>query len=314
MSLRVEGIWKSYDERPVLRGLDLEVAPGEVYGLVGPNGCGKSTFLQVVAGLLATDRGRVLDGASPPLGIDRARMGFVPQEPALYPRLSCVETLRFFGHVYGVARRDLPGRIESAIRATGLGLYRTARTETLSGGWRQRLSLAAALVHEPELLVLDEPTTGLDVQVRDAVWALVGSLASKGAAVLLSSHSLEEAESHCHRVGILDGGRIVAEGSPAALRRRVPAAQVAEVEAADAGALLERSREHGWGVRTAKGRWLLFLPESTTLPEVAAELTGLPIRSLSLRSANLEDVFREVVEGSGAQPVGENAETGNIVA
>ncbi len=294
MNLRLEGVWKSYGARPVLQGIDLEVSPGEIYGLLGTNGSGKSTALQIMAGLLPPDRGRVLHGGRGVCDATRARLGFAPQEPALYPQLSCVETLRFFGGVYGVPRQELRGRVETAIRSTGLEPYRRVRTQALSGGWRQRLSLAVSLVHRPHLLVLDEPTTGLDVEVRQEVWQLVGSLADMGTSVVLASHSLEESEAHCHRVGILNGGRTAAEGSPGDLRRLIPAAEVAEVDVGDSEGLLARSRLHGWGVRRRGACWLLLLGSPTTLPELAQDLTGLRIRSLSLRSVTLEDVFVEV--------------------
>jgi ABC-2 type transport system ATP-binding protein len=221
----------------------------------------------------------------------RARLGFAPQEPALYPQLSCVETLRFFGGVYGVPRRDLRDRVETVIRSTGLEPYRHVRARALSGGWRQRLSLAASLVHQPHLLVLDEPTAGLDVEVRHQVWHLIGSLADLGTSVILASHSLPEADAHCHRVGILIRGRIVAEGSPEDLRRIISAAEIAEVDVENAEGLLARSRKHGWGVRRRGERWLLLLGSPTTLPDLAQDLTGLQLRSLSLRPVTLEDVF-----------------------
>lgn len=297
MSLRVEGVYKNYGANPVLRGIDLEVVPGEIYGLLGPNGSGKSTALQVVAGLLPADSGQVTVGGQRLSNAARAGLGFVPQEPALYPRLSCVETLRFFGRVYGVTRRDLRTRVEIAIRSTGLEPYRAVRAQALSGGWRQRLSLAAALVHDPDLLVLDEPTTGLDIEVRYELWELIDSLADRGTSVLLASHSLEEAESHCHRIGILDEGRIAAEGSPQELRDLIPATEIAELEVEDTAALLARISERGWDVRRLGGHWLLLLPSRTTLPELAQEFSGLPLRSLSLRSVKLEDAFLQVTGG-----------------
>lgn len=301
MSLRVEGVWKSFGAHPVLRGVDLEVAPGEVYGLLGPNGSGKSTALQVVAGLLPADRGRVTVAGLRLSNAARARLGFVPQAPALYPRLSCVETLRFFGRVHGLARGNLRRRVEVAIRSTGLEQYRTVRAEALSGGWRQRLSLAASLVHEPELLVLDEPTTGLDIEVRYDVWEILGLLANRGTSVLLASHALEETEAHCHRVGILAGGRIVAEGSPEEVRRLVPAAEIAEIDVEEGEALLAHSRERGWELRRRGSRWDLLLRDRTTLQKLARDLGGLPVRSLSLRPVSLKDAFREVT-GEGEPP------------
>jgi ABC-2 type transport system ATP-binding protein len=211
-----------------------------------------------------------------------------------------VETLRFFGGVYGVPRPDLKGRVETVVRSTGLEPYRGVRVHSLSGGWRQRLSLAAALVHQPSLLVLDEPTTGLDVEVRSEIWRLIGSLADQGCSVFLSSHNLREIETHCHTVGILNKGRIAAQGTPEELRRLVPAVEIAEVDVEDGSGLPARSRERGWGLRERGDRWLLLLEEHTTLPELAHELTSFSLRSLSLRPVRLEDVFLEVTSEPAA--------------
>lgn len=302
MSLRLEGVWKSYGTRPVLRGIELEVQPGEVYGLLGQNGCGKTTVLEIAAGLRSVDQGRVLVGGQPLSAAQRARLGFVPQHPALYPTLTCEETLRFYGRVYGVPRKLLEGRVEGAIRSACLGPYRSARAESLSGGWKQRLSLAAALVQEPELLILDEPVTGLDPEVRQDVWHVITSLAARGSAVILSTHGLDDTEAHCGRVGILSAGRIEAQGSPEALRRLIPATQIAELDADGVSELLGDGAERGWQLRRRGSRWCLLLKRRTTLQALAQELGGLQLRSLSLRSVNLEDAFLEVTQqGSAVQ-------------
>ena len=297
MILQLEGIWKNYGAHPVLQGTDLEVGPEEIYCLLGPNGSGKSTALHIVAGLLTADRGQVLEGGRKISNTTRSHLGFVPQEPALYPRLSCVETLRFFGGVNGVPRQDLKGRVEAVMSSTGLEPYREVRVQALSGGWRQRLSLAASLVHQPSLLVLDEPTTGLDVEVRGEIWRLIGSLADQGSSVFLSSHNLPEIEAHCHRVGILKGGRIAAQGSPEELRRLIPAVEIAEVDVKDGPAFVAKSKERGWELRESGDRWLLLLKSHTTLPELAQVLTDFSLRSLSLRPVTLEDAFLEVTSG-----------------
>ena len=298
--VRAEGVWKAYDgDEPVLRGLDLAVFPGEIYGLLGPNGSGKSTAIHVLVGLLPADQGHIRITGRPLSRAVRRRVGYVPQEPALYPRLTCLETLRFFGRVHGLTSSELDARVEATITSTGLEPYRTTRAEALSGGWRQRLSVAAAIVHDPTLLVLDEPTTGLDVDVRYALWDLFDSLARGGTSVLLASHSLEETETHCHRVGILDGGRIGAEGSPEELTPLVPARAIAEIGVDEPEGLVERGEAHAWDVRRRGGRWLRYLSDEPSLTSLALELEGLPVRSLSVRGVSLEDVFLEVTGAHG---------------
>lgn len=311
MRLQFEGVWKSYDVHPVLRGVDLEVQPGEVYGLLGRNGCGKSTVLEIAVGLRSADRGRVLVDGHALSAAQRARLGFVPQRPALYPALTCEETLRFYGRVYGVPQSLLGDRVENAMRSARLGPYRAARTESLSGGWRQRLSLAAALVHDPELLVLDEPATGLDTEVRRDVWQVIESLAGRGTAVILSTHGLDDTESHCRRVGILSEGRVTAQGSPEALKRMIPAAQVAELDGEGIPEFLGDGGRPGWSLRRRGDRWCLLLTTPTTLQRLAQELAGLRLRSLSLRPVSLEDAYLELTwRGSATQDHGPDAQLG----
>jgi ABC-2 type transport system ATP-binding protein len=149
---------------------------------------------------------------------------------------------------------------------------------------------------------LDEPTTGLDVDVRYGLWSLIDTLARRGTSVLLASHSLEETESHCHRIGILDGGRIVAEGSLETLYRLVPARAVAEIGLEEPEGLLARGRERAWDVRQRGARWLRYLAKDTTLTSLARDLEGLPVRSLSVRAVSLEDAYLEVTRAPDGQP------------
>jgi ABC-2 type transport system ATP-binding protein len=220
MVLHVEGVEKSYGTVHALRGIDLDVAAGEIIGLVGPNGAGKTSLVSIVAGLRRPDRGRVVVD-----GIDVARhpdavgphLGLAPQELAVYPTLSVFQNVQLFGELAGLRGRDLRTRIAETAEALGLTELMKRRADSLSGGQKRRLHTAMALVHRPPLLLLDEPTTGADVESRNALLALVGRLAAEGAAVCYSTHYLPEVESLGASVVIIDHGQVIARGSIADL-------------------------------------------------------------------------------------------------
>jgi len=230
MVLRVEGLEKSYGTVRALRGIDLEIEAGEIVGLVGPNGAGKTSLVSIVAGLRRPDAGRVVVD-----GIDVARhpddvgphLGLAPQEMAVYPTLTVFQNIQLFGELAGMRGRDLRTRIDETAEALGLTDLLKRRADSLSGGQKRRLHTGMALVHRPPLLLLDEPTTGADVESRNALLALVRRLAADGAAVCYSTHYLPEVESLGARVVIVDQGRVIARGS------------VAELVAAHASAAVE---------------------------------------------------------------------------
>ena len=207
---------KRFKERLAVDGVGFEVAPGETYGLLGPNGAGKTTTISMICGLLRRDGGEVtVAGAS----LDRdpgqvkAAIGYVPQDVALYPDLSGLENLRFWGRMYGLAGRELDERVEATLEVVGLAERAGDKVAAYSGGMQRRLNIAAGLLHRPRLLVLDEPTAGVDPQSRNAILAQVEALGGEGVAVLYTTHYMEEAERLCDRVGIIDQGRLVAEGT-----------------------------------------------------------------------------------------------------
>lgn len=213
-----------------VEGVSLRVPAGEVYGLLGPNGAGKTTTLRLLATLLRPDRGQVhiagRDALADPVGA-RARMAYVPAEAGLPARLSAWEAVELFGRVQGVDRpRE---RAEALLGALGAGEYLGRECGSLSTGMKRRVVLARALIHDPAVLLLDEPTDGLDVQGRRDVLALVRQLAEQGRAVVLSSHIMGEVERVCERAGIINHGRLVAEGSLEALRARAGSQSLDEV-------------------------------------------------------------------------------------
>jgi len=220
--LQVQGVGKRFGARFVIRDLTLRLGPGEVLGFVGPNGAGKTTSLRILAGLLRAD-----EGGGQVLGHDLmedrrsvgASVGYMPQRLALYAELTVAENLRFRADVYGLAA---PGRaVEAAIDDFDLAPFRKQQAGRLSGGWARRLQLAAALIHRPSLVLLDEPTAGLDADSRQDVWRRIQEIAHAGGSVVINTHDLTEAE-RCTRVALFSGGTVVAQGDPARLSRQAP--------------------------------------------------------------------------------------------
>jgi ABC-2 type transport system ATP-binding protein len=212
----------SYGERRAVDGLSFMVRPGEAYGLLGPNGAGKTTTIRMLCGIVSPRSGSVIiDGRQlrpGPAGRDaRAVLGYVPQDIALYPSLSLAENLGYWATVQGVPRRRRQARAHEVLELVGLADRAGDRVEHCSGGMQRRVNLAVALVHRPPVVVLDEPTVGVDAQSRAAVLRTLADLRDTGTALLYTSHYMDEVARLCDRVGVIDHGRLVAEGSPAAL-------------------------------------------------------------------------------------------------
>jgi ABC-2 type transport system ATP-binding protein len=205
-----------FDERVAVDDVGFTIAPGETYGLLGPNGAGKTTTISMICGLLARDAGEVaIEGRALDTGTVevKAAIGFVPQEIAIYPDLSATENLRFFGALYGLRGKELEARVAEVLETVGLADRAAERTAGYSGGMKRRLNIGLGLLNRPALLVLDEPTVGVDPQSRNAILESVADLSREGMAVLYTTHYMEEAERLCDRVGIIDEGRLKAEGT-----------------------------------------------------------------------------------------------------
>jgi len=206
-----QGIRKRFGAIEALRGLDVAIRAGEIYGLLGPNGSGKTTFIRCVAGLLRPEAGTLtVLGQAPRAAVNSGRVGYMTQTPALYGELSVDENLRFFAALQGVPHADQ--RIEEALRAVDLLDRRRSVVSTLSGGMRTRVSLAATFLHHPRLLLLDEPTVGVDPVLRHEFWSRFRRLAAAGITILVSSHVMDEA-SRCDRLGLIRSGVVLAEGT-----------------------------------------------------------------------------------------------------
>jgi len=230
--LRVSGLRKSYDEREVVAGIDIEVRGGECYGLLGPNGAGKTTTLKLCLGLSEPDSGEItMLGLPVPARAReaRARVGIVPQVDNLDPDFTVRENLLVYGRYFGLSRAEIDARIPDLLEFAGLAARAESRIQALSGGMKRRLTLARALVNDPDLIFLDEPTTGLDPQARHLIWSRLRQLLNQGKTIFLTTHFMDEAERLCHRLAIMDHGRIIAEGAPRALIERHIEPQVVEV-------------------------------------------------------------------------------------
>ena len=217
--LELREVRKRYGDRTAVDGLSFDVRRGEIFGLLGPNGAGKTTTVHLGVGLLAPDGGEVaLAGlGSPRDPAVRSRIGVAPQSLALYEELTAAENLEFFGRVYGLAGSRLAERVAWALDFVGLTDRRHDRAATYSGGMKRRLNLAAALVHDPELILLDEPTVGVDPQSRNAIFEKVLALREAGRTIVYTTHYMEEAERLCDRVAILDQGKLLALDTVAGL-------------------------------------------------------------------------------------------------
>jgi ABC-2 type transport system ATP-binding protein len=295
-----DGLRKAFDERVAVDDVGFTIARGETYGLLGPNGAGKTTTISMICGLLARDAGDVTIGGRrlDTVTVDvKGAIGFVPQEIAIYPDLTAVENLRFFGSLYGLRGRVLQLRIDEILATIGLADRADERTASFSGGMKRRLNIGLGLLNHPTLLVLDEPTVGVDPQSRNAILESVARFAHEGMAVLYTTHYMEEAERLCDRVGILDEGQLKAEGT-----RRELVAMVGEHDRLSLGARGDVSvaaeRLRGLpaviGVSAREGGLdLLVRDASGALAEIVttAGSAGLDLESVEVREPNLEAVF-----------------------
>ena len=295
LAIRCHGLVKRYPPDVLaVNGLDLEVRRGECFGLLGPNGAGKTTTIEILEGLLRPTAGDIevlgRRWSDDPRGL-RARLGITLQETRLPERLTVEEILRLFRSFYARGRT-----VEAVLELVGLEDKRGARYERLSGGQKQRLAVACALVSEPELLFLDEPTTGLDPQSRRHLWQVVDETRNSGHTVLLTTHYMDEAERLCDRVAIVDHGKVIALGTPRELVARVVGQEVVEFEAPRDG-VEEAALRRLPGIQAARRdgpAWTLTVAGlHVAVPALLdhLEARGVPLTALSTHRASLEDVF-----------------------
>jgi ABC-2 type transport system ATP-binding protein len=293
---------KNYGSRTAVAGVSFSAAPGEIVGLLGPNGAGKSTTVAMICGLVTPDSGQVTIAGEAIAGEASAvkrRIGLVPQDLALYEEIPALANLRLFGALYGVAGALLEGRCAQALELVGLADRASDKPKTFSGGMKRRLNLACALVHDPDLLLLDEPTTGVDPQSRNAIFDNLEALRDRGKTLVYTTHYMEEAERLCDRIVIIDHGTVVATDTLAGLLGRLPAAASLEIAVEDGAQDLvdQAALDSLPGVRTIACNGSVFTIGVTALGETAPALLGwfaqrgIAVRHFRSGRGTLEDVF-----------------------
>jgi lipooligosaccharide transport system ATP-binding protein len=290
--LKVQGLRKSYGAHEVVAGIDLAAAPGECFGLLGPNGAGKTTTLRLCLGLTKPDAGEIQL-----LGVNvieearraRTRVGVVPQMDNLDPDFTVEENLLVYGRYFGMRSRAIRARIPELLEFAGLGSRGQSRINTLSGGMKRRLTLARALINNPDLIFLDEPTTGLDPQARHLIWGRLKQLLAEGKTIFLTTHFMEEAERLCDHLAILDRGHIVATGAPRKLIGEHIEPQVVEVYG-DGATRFADAHGKALSERCEVSGETVFCYTHDAAPLVAVLENHPDLRYLH-RHASLEDVF-----------------------
>jgi ABC-2 type transport system ATP-binding protein len=285
--------------------VNLQVAKGEIFGLLGPNGSGKTTMVRILCGLMTPTEGAATvvgyDVSSRPEQV-KANIGYMPQRFCLYEDHTVFENLDFFTRIYGLAKKEARRRIDEIIQLVHLGEMRKRLAGTLSGGLKQRLALACALVHEPKLLFLDEPTAGIDPPLRRIFWDYFRQLNHQGITVFINTHYMDEA-AQCDRLGILSEGRLVTVESPKNLRRRVTAGDIINILCSDpqAALLILRKQEYIHSI-AVEDKWLKATVEDSgnAMPKIisALERSGLAVYDIRVVEPTLEDVFVSLA-GSG---------------
>jgi ABC-2 type transport system ATP-binding protein len=293
--LQIQNLKKSYGDRLVLQDLSFQINSGEIYGLLGANGAGKTTTINILCNLLKADSGNILVSDRPVSEATKSWIGIAPQENLLYPSLTCEENLNFFAQIYGLSGKKRHQQIEATLSAVNLLDRAKSPIETLSGGMQRRVNIAVALVHQPKLLILDEPTTGLDIETRYEIWELIWQLKNQGMTILLTTHLLDEAQRLCQRIGILKEGKIIAEGSLDELRKSIPAKEIIVIATEEEDRAIARANSLGFIHRRYGNDLAFWLPNHLELKEILTYFAGISLDSISRQSIQLEHIYIELM-------------------
>ena len=293
--IRAKGLRKTYGDFVAVAGIDFEVKRGEAFGLLGPNGAGKSTTMRMITSTLQRTEGelQILGKDPDKFGPEiRAHLGVVPQQDNLDRQLTVWENILVYGRYFGLSRKFLKGKIEELLAFAQLEDKRNVKSEELSGGMKRRLTIARGLVNEPEILLLDEPTTGLDPQARHVLWDRLFRLKELGVTLVLTTHYMDEAEQLCDRLIVMDKGQIMAEGSPAQLIKDYSSKEVLEVRFGSSGnaQAAKQLKDVGDRIEVLPDRILVYTENGEKVLEEITKKGLKPITSL-VRRSSLEDVF-----------------------
>lgn len=297
LAVQIDNLWKKYGDIEALKGVSLQVRKGEIFGLLGPNGAGKSTLMSCLLGLVEPDKGTIkLLGRDVNDGVKR-KIGFCPQDILLYNRLTGRENIWFFSTLYHVSQKDFAIQLQRLIKLLDMKDFIDRRVESLSGGMKRRINLAASLIHNPELLILDEPTVGLDPEARREFWSFIRLIKKEGKTVLLSTHYMDEAEELCDRIAIIDKGEIKAVGSPQELVERYGGLKYLVIHVPTIYIDVAINKLAHLGVKLEAGQ----LVKRTEVPEKDlreimkfAQSEKIPIRRIEIKNPDLEDVFLNI--------------------
>jgi ABC-2 type transport system ATP-binding protein len=301
--VRATGLVKRFGGFTAVAGIDFEVHTGEIFGFLGPNGSGKTTTIRMMLGLLSPTEGSI-ETLGVPVNVHpeliRPRIGYMSQRFSLYNDLTVEENLLFYGRVYGLKNRAIDERLREAVLMAGLRGREDTRTRDLSGGWRQRLALAAAILHKPELVILDEPTAGVDPLSRRTFWDLLYDLITMGITVFVTTHYMDEAE-HCHRLALIQRGEIIARGSPEAIKREMMQGQVMELSSSHPTEALAVLREAASDDRLPLRDVAMYgnlihvvapeVKDYKAAIKAVLEEAGIETGSMNVIEPSLEDVF-----------------------
>lgn len=297
--IKVENLKKTYGTQVALNGISFDIADGEFYGLLGPNGAGKTTTISIISTILEQDSGNItinnMDLSANKMACKKI-IGVVPQEIALYDKLTAQENLEFWGSLYNVEKSLLKKRISETLELLGLADRRNDKVKTYSGGMKRRINIASALLHEPKILFMDEPTVGIDPQSRNLIFEVVEKLHKKGMTIVYTTHYMEEAERFCDRIGIIDKGEIIVQGTLKELRDFSEMKESIIVRYANTGSEIENKiQENLKGDFAIADSEIIFSSHDVKadLPRVIMQCTeiGLELSAIDIQKVNLETIF-----------------------